>query len=312
MNSTTLGWRRCYPARGAVTDKTLNDSALIEGLRAAGYRFERVIGAGAHGQVWAAARLQDGFPVAVKVLRRAGDASDGALRRFRREARVGVELKHPGIVEVYDVVHLAERCPALILERLYGDNLQRKLEQQRVLSLRELAWLLSPVISALGTAHYAGVIHRDIKPSNVFCLTSGNPPAKLLDFGVSKLTAPAGGLAASLEQLTKTGHLVGTPAYMSPEQAFGDQIDYRTDYFSLGALLYHCLSGVRPISGEQTGQILKQLAQEPIRPIHELCPGLPVDLVRLIDQLLAKRPDERPRDLIELYNALEKHAGTRH
>ena len=198
------------------------------------------------------------------------------------------------------------------MDLLEGETLGAILHRDRRVALAQLATILLPVISALQAAHGLGIIHRDLKPENVFvCRTGSTLDVKVLDFGIAKLTAE-GGLAAQTQALTDTGAMVGTAYYMSPEQVFADKdLDARSDIWSLGVIMYECLSGVRPTEADTIARVLKRIVAADIEPIATLCTDLPEDVSSLIGRMLSGDREKRPQDLSEVLEVLERHAGAR-
>ncbi len=280
------------------------------------YQLDRLIGEGGAGVVWAATHLVTHKPVALKFLK---IASPEATRRFLREARITSVLGHPNIVEVHDVFQLPDGLPTMVMELLAGEALEARIEREGRLGLRDLAQVILPVISAVGSAHALGVVHRDLKPENIFLAsrspgslgahpqTSGSVHVKVLDFGIAKLTALQG-QAARTSALTQTGMMLGTPYYMSPEQIFGENVDHRADVWALGVILYQCLSGRRPFDGETFGQLFKSISSEEPQRLDRMAPGLPADVVELVARMLARSPDHRPADLREVYDVLGRYS----
>ncbi len=283
---------------------------LTEGtLVAERYRLDRRIGAGGMGEVWAATQTVTRMPVALKFLRDPSGGED-VRRRFLREARAAVAVRHPNVVQIHDVLELPGGEPAMVMELLDGESLEQRLKREGRIPLGDLCAVMVRVVAAVGTAHELGIVHRDLKPDNIFLAqTREGVEVKVLDFGIAKLTAVEGN-AAETGGLTGTGAMLGTPFYMSPEQAFGEKtIDHRADVWSLGVILYRCLSGVLPTFGENIGQILKIIMTHAITPLREAAPGLPADVTDLVDRMLSQAPGDRPADLREVKVVLERYAG---
>ncbi|XXX78196.1 protein kinase [Sorangium sp. So ce134] len=253
---------------------------------------EAQAGTGGMGDVYRATDLQRGDPVAVKLMRGAGSAD---APRFLREARLLEGLEHPRIVR--HVAHGALPSGALYLamEWLEGEDLSRRLARGP-LGVEESVEVVRSVAEALGAAHARGVVHRDLKPSNVFLVGEGSGDVRLLDFGV----AWAGGT-----RMTQSGVVIGTPAYMAPEQArSGDVVDARADVFALGCLLFECLTGEAAFGGDHFMAILtKVLFADPPR-LRDVRGDVPEPLAALCARMLSKRPDARPRDGREAAAAL--------
>ena len=270
---------------------------LPRGARVDRYRIIDVVGAGAMGVVYAAEDTVLRRSVALKVVRSQPGRSDEALRaRLLREARAACAVRHPHVVPVHDVLELPDGSPVLVMDLLSGETLRSRLERTRVLTIEQTIDVFLAVLSALETAHALGVVHRDLKPENIFLCASaaGVLDARIVDFGVAKLTATDPG-AADTAGLTETGALVGTPYYMSPEQAFGEKdIDGRADLWAVGVMLYECVSGVRPTEARNVGQVLKTLAHLSFRPLTEVVPEVPAGLAALVQSLLCERDRRLP------------------
>jgi eukaryotic-like serine/threonine-protein kinase len=272
---------------------TLAPNAVIGGK----YRLERLIGKGGMGEVWAASHTVTRHRVAIKFLSGDTTANDDARRRFFREARAACAVSHPNVVVIHDVIEVEEQTPAIVMELLQGESLESKIAREGTLSVETTLRLLLPVVSAVGTAHSLGVVHRDIKPDNIFLAETGDGTVvKVLDFGVAKLGNQENGGATA--GLTSTGAMLGTPYYMSPEQAFGEKlVDHRADLWSLGIVMFRCLSGVLPTRAENIGQILKIIMTRSIPRLADVAPHVPEPICLLVTQLLGYSPSERPADL---------------
>jgi len=282
--------------------------SLAPGVLLAGrYRVEGHIGEGGMGTVWEATHTVTRRSVAMKFLKES--LSDRPLfkQRFLREASAASALRHPNVVEVIDVFDLDEHFPVLVMELLRGESLGDKLLRDERLSVEETAELLLPVISAVGTAHQMGIIHRDLKPDNIFLSRSDDATVvKVLDFGIAKLMTPSH-LDGSLR--TDTGAMLGTPCYMAPEQATGQgDADHRADIWSLGVILYECLSGTRPIEGDNLAQVVTRLMSAGIMPLERLAPELPSQVSAAVMQMLVRDPSRRAPDLLEISKVLRRHA----
>ncbi len=245
----------------------LSSGAVVGGR----YRLERLLGEGGMGAVWAASHVMTRKGVALKFLKAAGATHPDLVRRFIREARAASAVRHPNVVQIHDVLQLDDGLPVMVMDLLRGESLGERVERERIIPLPELARILVPVMSAIGTAHALGIVHRDLKPDNIFLTRLGDERVEpmVLDFGIAKLSAMDGD-AASTANLTKTGSMLGTPYYMSPEQAFGEKdVDHQADIWSLGVILYECLSGKRPVDGDNFGQLVKVLATGGITPFSQ-------------------------------------------
>ena len=231
--------------------------------------------------------------VALKQLsvRLAGD--DEYASRFRREARALARLTHPNVVQVYDFVESESRL-WMVLEFVDGGDLATRLRSSGRLPAGEAVTIVIHAARGLAYAHSQGVIHRDLKPANVL-LTSEQCP-KISDFGIAKLTQSSG--------LTQVGSVLGSPPYMSPEQAAGGTVDARCDVYALGITLYELLTGQVPFDGDTSSVLARHIVEQPLPPT-EIVPGIPKQLEDVILGMLAKEPDQRPQDMNTVVDLLE-------
>jgi eukaryotic-like serine/threonine-protein kinase len=280
---------------------------LAEGVLVAGrYRLERMLGEGGMGEVWAATHTITRRRVAVKFLKGLAVRGSAMHQRFLREARAVSLVRHPGVVEVLDVFELEGGVPVMVMDLLVGETLGAKLQRDKALPVDQAVALVLAAVEAVEAAHARGIVHRDLKPDNIFLEAGegGRVVVKVLDFGIAKLTATDGD-AAETGALTETGSVLGTPLYMAPEQLYGEgNIDLRADVWSLGVILYECLSGQRPLEGSNVRQLVTRMLREPIVAIEELVPDLASELARLVGRMLAREPEDRPRDLAEVRQLL--------
>ncbi|MGC4000444.1 MAG: serine/threonine-protein kinase [Anaeromyxobacter sp.] len=251
---------------------------LPAGARVGDYAVLGVLGNGTHGAVYLAEHVRLGRRVALKVLHREAAASPELTARFVREARAVNQIRHPGIVDVYDLGELPGGQPYCVMELLRGRTLLAVIAERAPLSTAEAVGYLEPLCEALQAAHAAGVVHRDVKGSNVMVLDEGHPPkVKLLDFGVAKVRDPGG------QGLTAVGERLGTPATMSPEQILGQPVDARADVYALGVLFFQLLTGRRPFEAETPEELERQHL--------EVAPPRPSDLApvpRAFDAVVAR------------------------
>lgn len=249
------------------------------------YRLKRLLGEGGMGLVFAAEDLQLRRLVALKVLRPDSRERPKMRERFLREARAAAAVKHEHVVTIYQVGE-TDGIPFLVMELLEGESLGRRCQTGPPLALTEVVRIGREVAEGLAAAHATGLTHRDIKPDNIW-LEAPHDRVKLLDFGLA--------CAASGEvQLTQPGQIVGTPAYMAPEQASGKPVDARADLFSLGAVLYRLVTGEQAFRGESALEILHALANVTPPPLRTLNRDIPESLSRLVAELMARRPEDRP------------------
>jgi hypothetical protein len=267
------------------------------------YQFKDLIGAGGMGEVYRAEHMLLRRPCAIKLIRpeRAGDPTN--LRRFEREVQATATLTNWHTVEIYDYGHAQDGTFYYVMEYLPGLTLEQLVNRHGPLPPERAVYLLRQMCAALQEAHAIGLIHRDIKPGNIIVGQRGGLPdvAKLLDFGLVRTMAGA----AVGESLTQHGMLVGTPAYMSPEQAGGDgEVDARSDIYSLGAVAYFLLTGKPPFTGKTAVQVLAAHLHERVKPPREERADLPDDVSAVVVRCLAKGPEQRFQSVAELENAL--------
>ncbi len=263
----------------------------VAGMRLRDYELLRVIGSGGMSQVWAGRHLPSGRQVALKLLRGGENLDELSRIRFAREAHATRTIGHAAIVPVEELFDHAG-TPVLVMELLAGETLRQRLERERQLSAPAAAQILLPVAEALELAHAAGIVHRDLKPENVFVQATDPESVRLLDFGVARFYEPPPGTEGA--PTTALGALVGTLAYMAPEQALHPSAcDARVDVWALGILLYEALAGCRPIEGTTERETLKQLLVGAITPLEVLAPELPPALTALVSQMLVRNPQKR-------------------
>lgn len=262
------------------------------------YRLDHLIGRGGMAAVWSATDTVLGRPVAVKRLHSGMLADAEHAERFRREAMLVARLSHPNLVHLLDRGEDAEG-PYLVMELVEGDNLKTLVRREGALDPDEAARIIAQVGRALAYAHAQGVVHRDIKGQNVLITPHGD--VKLADFGIARLLEPDGEPG-----LTRTDMLMGSADYLSPEQADGRPIDARTDVYSLGVLLYECLTGSLPFRGEGFVAVAMKHCTEPLPDPRRVAPGVPDWLAACAMTAAAKDPADRFAGAGEMVDALEE------
>ena len=293
-------------------------SSLV-GLSVGGkYEVRRVLGIGGMGVVCEAVHIDLGKKVAIKLIDKTMKESELIVARFKREAYALGQLQSEHIVDVFDVGADARVGLYMVMEHLPGEDLQSRLERDKRLDITTGVMIAHQVARGLDKAHAGGVIHRDLKPANIFLTTrdNGSMLVKLLDFGVSKLMADAGGA-----RITGSGAPIGTPLYMSPEQAEGkDDTDGRADIWSLGAVLYEALAGFPPFAdrGSYHGTIVGILTSR-AKLLHDAAPWVPIELAKVVDAMLVHDRDARiktaaavTKRLLEAYPAVLPDGTGRH
>ena len=271
--------------------------ADLSGRKLGGYRVVRRLGSGAMADVYLAEQESLSRQVAVKVLRGETLLHPTAVQRFAQEARAAAALVHGNIVQIHEVACI-DGIHFLAEEYVAGPTLKLWLAKRGPLTAQQALAVLAQVGSALVRAAQQGVVHRDIKPENLLVSPAGE--VKVADFGLARLLDSTGGL-----DLTQHGTALGTPLYMSPEQAEGGAVDTRSDLYSLGATVYHLLAGRPPFAGATSVAVAIAHVQEPLVPIGRLRPDLPPALDAILDRLLAKSPADRFQSPTELLQAVE-------
>jgi serine/threonine protein kinase len=271
------------------------------------YRLDRALGEGGMGAVWAATHVVTQKRVAIKVLRSELASNASLVQRFLREARAICAVRHPNVVQVHDVFQLPSGVPVMVMDLLEGETLAERLARDGKLGVQELARLMLPVLGAVSAAHAASIVHRDLKPDNLFLtpMGDGNVDIKVLDFGIAK----ASKIDEEIGALTKTGSMLGTPYYMSPEQLYGEKdIDARADVWALGIIFYECLIGRKPTEADNLGQIMKIVTVQGIPPIETVAPNAPPALCALIARMLQADRSKRLSNLDEARQTLTQLA----
>ena len=290
------------PEPGADATMAVSDPANAGASSDAGvggqvgrYNLVRELGRGAMGVVYEGHDPSLNRTVAMKQLPATMHANDQLTARFRREAQALARLTHGGIVQVFDIVEGAEGM-WIVMELVTGGSVMDRLESSGALPVAEAAELGRQMAEAMAYAHAQGIVHRDFKPDNVLLTTDGE--VKITDFGLAKM-------AADGPKLTHTGMVLGSPAYMSPEQATGEEADERSDIYALGATLYELLTKRPPFEGESTASVLMQHITQTPRPSAEHVDGVPPEFDALLLRMLEKERDARPASMSEVAAALE-------
>ncbi len=254
------------------------------------YRLEEKLGEGGMGVVWSASHVVTHKVVALKILK---VKTDENVWRFFREARIAGELRHPRLVDVSDLLRLPDGTPVMVMELLRGESLGA-LIARGALDPSRLATILADVADTLADVHARGVVHRDLKPENVFIEDAGT--VKILDFGVAKLSQEQ--VTETIGGMTQTGSVVGTPAYMAPEQVFGEKdVDARADAWSFGAIAFEAFVGRRLVLAENFGQAFKAITMADIPRVRDLLPSCSPTIAELVDGLLVRDRTHRFVDL---------------
>ncbi|MDI3286496.1 serine/threonine-protein kinase [Polyangium sp. 15x6] len=257
------------------------------------YRLVRMLGSGASGTVWAAKNELIDREVALKILHPDVAADAVSLQRFFNEAKASGRVRSPSIVEILDLGQAEDGSPFLVFELLHGEGLDAWIARERMLDPAMLTDLFVGVVRALDSAHQQGIIHRDLKPANLYAhrAQTGELVLKILDFGISKM------LEGNPEHLTltRTGTVVGSPAYMSPEQAAGrDDIDGRADVWSLGVVMHEALTATLPHEAANYNALMVRIMTRDADPVASRRPDLPPALASLVDDCLRRDRDRRP------------------
>ncbi len=259
------------------------------------YRLVKELGKGGMGAVYATLDTRLERRLALKVMLPQFAADEAAKERFLREGRAAAKIKHDNVVTIYEA-DVRQGVPYIAMEFLEGYPLNEYLKKKGSPTVPQILRIAAETAAGLAAAHKIGLVHRDIKPANLW-LEAPDGRVKVLDFGLAKP------VDAEVE-LTKSGAVVGTPAYMSPEQARGEKVDSRTDLFSLGSVLYRLCAGKLPFPGPTTMAVLMALGTEEPTPVREANPDVPESLAALIHQLLSKRADARPQSAEEVVKHL--------
>src|SRR5215813_4752449 len=286
--------------------------ALTPGSRLGPYEILSPLGAGGMGEVYRARDTRLGREVAIKILPEALASDHDRLSRFEQEARSASALNHPNIITIYEIGR-ADSVSYIAMELVRGRTL-RDLIAEGPLPAKSVLALAAQAADALAKAHEAGIVHRDLKPENVMVTREGF--IKILDFGLAKLALPESGQVSAMPTLakpeTRPGIVLGTVGYMSPEQASGRPLDYRSDQFSFGSILYEMATGKRAFQKGTGAQTLAAIIQDEPEPVAQVNSRAPAPLRWIVERCLAKEPDERyasTRDLARDLRSVREHLG---
>lgn len=258
-------------------------------LLAGRYRLEQQLAEGGMGTVWVARHVDLDVDVAVKFMSDdlAGDTV--GRNRFKREARAAAMLKSPHVTHIHDY-GVDDGTPYIAMELLEGQALDERLDEMGRLTPEEAEPIVRQLASGLTAAHEAGIVHRDLKPSNIFLARTGDAPiVKILDFGIAKETNPQ----LVVGDRTKSGTLIGSPRYMSPEQALGEPLDQRSDLWSFGVVIFEMLTGHCPFDDEHLGQLIRAITTASPPSVRDHVPSLPESVDAFFERALAKLADDR-------------------
>jgi eukaryotic-like serine/threonine-protein kinase len=274
------------------------------------YRIVRLIGEGGMGAVYEGENIRIHRTVAIKVLHSGVAENADAVQRFEREAQAAGRIGSEHIVEVLDLGNLPDGDRYMVMEFLDGEALSARIQKKEKLTARELFPIARQILEGLKAAHGAGIIHRDLKPDNVYLLrTRGGQPdfVKLLDFGISKFSALSGESGFSM---TRTGAVMGTPYYMSPEQAKGAKgMDHRADLYAVGVIFYEAVTGRVPFNADTFNELLFKIVLETPQPIEQVVTESDPDFNRIIQKAMAREPGLRFQSAQEFQEAIEQWAS---
>ena len=286
-----------------------SDPPVPQGLVAGKYRLTRLLGRGGMGAVWEGTHTSLGNRVAVKFIDAEYAESPEARSRFENEARAAAKLRSKHVVEVYDHGVSDDARPFIVMEYLQGEPLDKRLDRVGRLPAKETARIIAQVCRALTKAHAANIVHRDLKPENVFLVwdeEEGTDVVKVVDFGIAKFSDASMGSSSA----TRTGSVLGTPHYMSPEQARGlRSVDSRSDLWSVAVIAYRCIVGALPFEGEAVGDLLVKLCTAPIPVPSQIVPDVPPSFDAWLVKALNREPAQRFANAAELAESLAAVCG---
>ncbi len=278
------------------------------------YKVVSILGTGGMGTVYRVLNMFVGKDYALKTLEKQQISDSSSVRRFQTEAKAASILNHQNLVQVHDFGLLDDGQPYLVMDFVKGIDLAEHLKQKGVMEVQESVKLFAQISRGLAYAHTQGVVHRDIKPSNVMLVSGAElgtiGSVKVVDFGIAKLLNSDDG---EIQALTRTGEIFGSPLYMSPEQCTGAKVDHRCDVYSLGCVLFECLTGAPPHMGQNAlATMMLHQSQEPLA-LTEASLGrtFPADLQQIVSKMLQKNPRDRYDNLDALADDLESVCGNR-
>ena len=269
-----------------------NPGVIIAGK----YRLDKKLGEGGMGEVWKGFHVVLEREVAIKFLLPEIAKDKEAYQRFILEAKAVSKVKHPGVVEIYDMDITEDGEPYIVMEYLEGKELVELIKEQKQLDEEQICNIMIQVAQCLIEVHKQGIIHRDLKPENIFLLNDGG--IKILDFGIARVKSQA-------KRITKTGRLIGTPYYMSPEQVKGMEVDERSDIYSLGVIMYEMFTGKVPFEGETVHEIIAKILSFKYTPINKIRNEVKGGLDKVIEKAMAQDKEERFQNCTELVDALK-------
>ncbi|MEW6734777.1 MAG: serine/threonine-protein kinase [Acidobacteriota bacterium] len=267
------------------------------------YQIQSLIGKGSTGNVYGGKHLHMDIPIAVKILHSHLNTDDTAVLRFRREARSALAIKHPNAMSVMDFGVTADNILYLVMEYINGMNLGEVLHREPFIDSVRAIRLIKQVCLAVDAAHQKNIVHRDLKPDNILIIDYGKPKeiVKVIDFSIAKTFSSENGDA----DLTRTGIVLGTPQYISPEQAQGMPLDPRSDIYSMGIILYQMLTGEVPFKAASTTLLMMKHIQAPPKPLREIRPEIPLEIETVVLRALSKNPEDRQLSSLVLVEELE-------
>ncbi len=282
---------------GSPLESSIKDPLI--GTNVGAYKIDALIGVGGMGRVYKAIHPKIGSRVAVKVLSHDCALKPDLVARFFDEARAVNVIRHESIVNILDLNTLPDKRPYIIMEFLDGKPLSSFTERRKPLPIGTILQMFEDILGALDAAHQQRIVHRDLKPDNIFISPKGRP--KVLDFGIAKLASEE----SSMQGQTRAGSLLGTPHYMSPEQALSRPADARSDLYAIGVILYECLTGQVPFQSDNLFKLLQQHVDVAPQDPRILRPELSLGLAAIVLRALAKDPDQRWQSASELIHALQ-------